>query len=320
MFFLVGIMPEPKPVILLTGPTASGKTALAVRIAEAFHGHVINADSMQLYRDLHILTARPDEQDMARVTHCLYGVVDGAERCSVAQWRDLAQRDIEKTRSVGKLPIVVGGTGFYLNTLRDGIAEIPPIPDQIRAEGLALYSTEGGTAFHARLGQVDPQTAARLGAGDRQRLVRAWEVWRHTGVNLSNWHNRQAHRPHATAGYRFVHIALLPERHALYERCNARFDQMLECGALAEVKQLMNRQLCHSLPIMKALGVPELSDYLGGNKTRAQARQLAQQKTRHYAKRQMTWIKNHFFSKNYPFAQFSESYSPKIFSFIRQNT
>ena len=309
-----------KPVVLLlTGPTASGKTALAVRIAEDCPAHIINADSMQLYRDLHILTARPDEQDMARVRHCLYGVIDGAERCSAAQWRDLAQSEIERTLSTGKIPIVVGGTGFYLKTLRDGIAEIPPIPDQIRTEGLTLYNTEGGAAFHARLKQVDPQAAARLATGDKQRLVRAWEVWRHTGRSLSDWHNRQAHRPQ-TKDYRFIQIALVPERHALYERCNARFDQMLERGALAEVEQLMSRQLCHSLPIMKALGVRELGDYLRGAITRTQARELAQQKTRHYAKRQMTWMRNQFFSKKYPFAQFSESSMPKIFNFIRQNT
>ncbi len=310
----------PKPVVLLTGPTASGKTALAVRIAENFHGQVINADSMQLYHDLHILTARPDEEDMARATHCLYGVIDGAERCSAAQWRDLAQSNIEQTLSLGQLPIVVGGTGFYLKTLRDGIAEIPPIPNQIRTEGLTLYNTEGGAAFRARLGQADPQAAARLATGDRQRLVRAWEVWRHTGVSLSDWHQRQAHSPHTTAGYHFVQIALLPERQILYERCNTRFDQMLKRGALAEVEQLMSRQLCHSLPIMKALGVRELGNYLRGETTLPQARDMAQKKTRHYAKRQMTWIRNQFFSKKYHFAQFSESLSPEIFNFIRQNT
>src|SRR5712692_9386509 len=219
------------PVILIAGPTTSGKSALALELAAALRGTIINADALQIYRDLRILTARPDEAAMARVPHRLYGYLDAAERGSVGRWRALALGEIAAAHAAGRLPIVVGGTGLYVRALQHGLAAIPPIPAAIRAEAAELYRMIGGAAFRERLAQLDPDTAARLPPGDRQRLMRAFEVVRATGVRLGKW---QAGAAAPAPPYRFAALLLLPPRAALYASCKTRFHQMIAAGALDE--------------------------------------------------------------------------------------
>src|SRR5579862_9440186 len=246
------------PVILVAGPTASGKSALALELAVALGGTIINADALQTYRDLRILSARPDDQALARAPHRLYGYQDAAERGSVGCWRALALSEIAASHRAGRLPIVVGGTGLYLRALQHGLAAIPPIPAAIREKAAALYSALGGVGFHEHLAARDPVAASRLSPGDRQRLMRAWEVVHATGRPLSEWHSG----PASASPYRFACLLLLPPREALYAAANARFLGMIERGALAEAGALGCRGLDPGLPAMKAVGVPELLRHL----------------------------------------------------------
>src|SRR5438067_2700160 len=201
-----------QPVVIIAGPTASGKSALALELAAAFDGTIINADSLQIYRDLRILTARPDALATARVPHRLYGFLDAAERGSVGRWRESALAEIAAAHRAGRLPILVGGTGLYLSALQHGLAAIPPIPPDIRAEAASMYRALGGAAFLGRLSALDPATASRLPPTDRQRLMRAWEVVRATGVPLGDWHRRTA----PAAPHRFASLLLMPPRAAVY--------------------------------------------------------------------------------------------------------
>lgn len=275
-------------VVLVTGPTASGKSALAARLAQALDGVVINADSMQVYRDLAILTARPGPAETALAPHRLFGVLDAAETCSAGRWRALALSEIEAARAEGKLPILCGGTGLYLRALTEGIAQLPEIPDAVRAEARRLYGDLDGPAFHARLAERDPETAARLHQNDGQRLIRAWEVLEATGKPLSAW---QREAKAAAPGYAFRRIVVLPPREEIYTSCDARFDAMLAAGALEEVAALRARGLDPHLPAMKALGVPELLRYLAGEIGLEEAAEAARTFTRRYAKRQITWLR-----------------------------
>jgi tRNA dimethylallyltransferase len=273
------------PVILIAGPTASGKSGLALELAAALRGTIINADSLQAYRDLRILSARPDEVALARVPHRLYGYLDAAERGSVGRWRALALAEIAAAHGAGRLPIVVGGTGLYLRALQHGLASIPPIPAAVRAEAAELYRELGGAAFRERLAALDP---ARLPPGDRQRLMRAWEVVQATGSPLATW---QA-GPAAAAPYRFASVLLAPPREALYAACDARFRAMIAAGALDEAAALGARGLDPALPAMKAVGVPELLRHWRGEIPLDEAIAAAQRSTRRYAKRQMTWFRH----------------------------
>ncbi|MCA8931742.1 MAG: tRNA (adenosine(37)-N6)-dimethylallyltransferase MiaA [Rhodospirillaceae bacterium] len=276
----------PRDLLVVAGPTASGKSALAADLAEELGGVVINADSMQVYRDLAILTARPDAAALARVPHRLYGVIDGAEACSAARWRDLAQVEIAKAQAAGLLPIVVGGTGLYLRALTGGLAPVPAIPSEIRAEALAMVETQGLAALRADLARRDPEMAGRLRPSDRQRLIRAWEVVVATGRSLAQWQADPA-PPGPAARW----VIVLPERAGLYAACNARLHAMVAAGALEEVRRLAARGLDPDLPAMKALGVPDLAAHLRGEVTLEAAIAAAQQATRRYAKRQTTWLR-----------------------------
>jgi tRNA dimethylallyltransferase len=309
--------PLDPPLIIVTGPTASGKSALAIALAEEFSGTVINADSMQVYRGLDVLTAQPAAAERARLPHRLYGVIDAAEACSVGRWRGLALAEIAAARAAGRRPILVGGTGLYLRGLLHGLAEVPAIPPDARDQSRRLHAKIGGAAFRAALAEHDAETAGRLAPGDAQRLVRAYEVAIATGIPLSDWLRRQA-----GTGLPAVAIVLLPPRAALYRACDARFLAMMEHGALAEVEALLARGLDPALPAMKAVGVRELGDILEDRATRMSALAAAQQATRRYAKRQYTWLRHQMperveFRKLVIAAQFSESLLPKIFSFIR---
>ena len=276
------------PVIIVAGPTASGKSALALELAAARGGTIINADSQQIYRDLMILSARPDPAAMARVPHRLYGFLDAAERGSVALWRERALIEIAAARAAMRVPFLVGGTGLYLRALARGLAPVPAIPASVRAEAAELYDELGGAEFRERLAALDPDAATRLPPGDRQRLLRAWEVVRATGQPLGEW---QRGAP-ATAPLRFATILIMPPREALYAACDRRFEQMIAKGALDEAAALVARGLPADLPAMKAVGVPELMRHLRGEIPLPEAVAEAQRATRRYAKRQMTWFRH----------------------------
>ncbi len=277
--------------MVVAGPTASGKSDLALRLAEAVGGRVINADSMQVYDDLRILTARPEAADLARAPHRLYGILPGRDICSVARWLDMAVAEIGDAWAAGAPPILIGGTGLYLQALREGLSPLPDIPSDIRAEARRLHAELGGAAFRNRLAERDPRAAARLPDGDGQRLIRAYEVVLATGRSLGDW---QAERPPAPPlpGAVFRTLLLDPPRERLYGRVEARFDRMLAAGALDEVAALDARGLDAALPVMKAVGVPPLRAYLHGALSLGEARSLAMRDSRRYAKRQFTWFRH----------------------------
>ena len=311
---------QTRQVLVIAGPTASGKSRLALDAAEALGGVIINADSMQVYRELALLTARPSAAEVARVPHRLYGTLPGSERCSAGRWRALAVAEIEACHAAGTLPIVVGGTGLYLRALEQGLADMPEVPAAIRAAAEALHSDLGGKGFHAALAARDPAMAARLRPTDRQRLVRAWEVLEATGRSLADWQSDGNVAP--PVPHRFCHVICLPPRAALYAACDARVIAMMEAGAEAEVQALCALDLDPALPVMKALGVAALRRTLAGAVSRDAAIAAMQQQTRHYAKRQMTWLRTQLLPER-PEAmivteQYSESLWPEIFKNIRQ--
>lgn len=305
-----------KPVLVVAGPTASGKSALAMDLAGEFGGVIINADSMQVYEELRILTARPSEADEGLAPHRLYGVLPAPRSCSVGHWRDLATREIVAAHAAGLLPVVTGGTGMYIRALMQGLATIPPVPSSVRKEVRDLYDKEGGEAALQVLAHVDPESAARLSPGDQQRVIRALEVHRATGQTLSRW--LSVGNQGALAHVDFQALVLQPPRAALYEQIDARFVQMLDQGALDEVRALRALGLDPELPAMKAVGVRELAAYLDGKTSLDAAISAAQQASRNYAKRQLTWFRNQIPEAERFFAQYSESKKPEIFSFIRQ--
>ena len=269
---------------LIAGPTASGKSALAVRLAQASGGVVINADASQVYADLAILSARPSEAEMAGVPHRLFGHVDGAQACTAARWAADARAEIDRAHGEGRLPILVGGTGLYLRTLLDGIAPVPEIDPAIRAEVRALPVARA----HAALSSEDPQAAARLAPADTTRVARALEVVRSTGRPLAQW---QQHKS-GGIGDRVAlsPLILLPPRDWLIARCDRRFEQMVEGGAVGEVEALLARGLAPDLPVMRAIGVPEIAAWLAGAIDRATMLERGRIATRQYAKRQYTWF------------------------------
>ena len=276
--------------MLIAGPTASGKSALALTLAERIGGIVINADSMQVYRDLRIITARPSPQDEARAPHRLYGHVDAAERYSVGRWLNDVRAALDQAERQGATPIVVGGTGLYFKALTQGLAAVPAIPPEIREAVRARLETEGAPALHAELSRRDPAMAARLKAGDSTRVGRALEVLAATGLSLSDWH-REGMPPGIAPGGT-IRVFLAPERETLTERISRRFDAMIAAGALDEVRALDARGLAPKLPAMMAHGVPWLLRHLRGELPLAEAVDQAKRDTRAYAKRQFTWFRH----------------------------
>jgi tRNA dimethylallyltransferase len=269
---------------LIAGPTASGKSALALALAERTGGIIVNADSAQVYRDLRIVTARPSEAEEARVTHRLYGYRDGADPCSAAAWAADARQEIARAHEAGRLPILVGGTGLYLRTLLEGIAPVPEIDDAVRAEVRAMDVA----AAHAALEHQDPDAAARLRPTDTTRVARALEVVRSTGKPLSYW--QQARSGGIGPEVALRPLLLLPPREWLRGRCDMRFSEMMSNEGLTELSSLLERRLDHALPIMRAIGVPEIAAFLRGQITREEAVERGQAATRQYAKRQYTWF------------------------------
>lgn len=280
------------PAILIHGPTASGKTALSVALAKRLDGEVINADSMQVYRDLRVISARPSDEEMAEAPHHLFGHVSASERYSTGRWLEAAAPVIEDVQRRGKVPIVIGGTGLYHLALIEGLSQIPPVPDDVRADVNAIARSGGAEALRAKLSSVDPETAARFGQGDRQRLARALEVWYATGQSISTFQNKRS-RPTLGAD-EWLGIALTPARARLYARIDRRFEGMLMEGAMEEARALMAQDLDPELPAMKAHGMPWLMAYLRGEQSAQAAAEAAKRDTRRYAKRQFTWIGRQF--------------------------
>jgi tRNA dimethylallyltransferase len=278
-------------IILIAGPTASGKSALALALADASGGTIVNADSMQVYRDLRIITARPTPEEERRAPHRLYGHVDAAENYSVGRWCTEAAEVLAATAQQGAgVAIIVGGTGLYFNALTRGLAAVPPIPAEIRDQVRARLLSEGVAALHAELTARDPAAAARLPSADRARITRALEVVLATGRSLLDWH--EENKPAGVDLNRAAKVFLMPDRDALLHRIDARFDAMMAAGALDEVRALAARRLNPSLPAMKAHGVPWLIRHLNGEMTLAEAVEQAQRDTRQYTKRQATWFRN----------------------------
>jgi tRNA dimethylallyltransferase len=276
--------------ILIAGPTASGKSALALALAEKLGGTIVNADSMQVYRDLRIITARPTSEEEARLPHRLYGHVDAAENFSVGRWCTEAADVLAATRRETRAAIVVGGTGLYFSALTQGLAAVPPIPAPIRNEVRGRLASDGVEALHAELTRRDPAAAARLMPGDRARVTRALEVMLATGRSILQWH--EANMPARVDAALAAKVFLMPDRDALLRRIDARFDAMMAAGAMDEVRALAARKLDPTLPAMKAHGVPWLIRHLNGEIALAEAIEGGKRDTRQYTKRQATWFRN----------------------------
>ncbi len=276
--------------MLIAGPTASGKSALALEFAQKTGGVIINADSMQVYRDLHILTARPTPQEERQVPHRLYGYVDAGLNFSAGAWLSDAAKALGEAREQGRLPIFVGGSGLYVRALTRGLSAVPPIPPEIRESVRMRLARDGVEILHAELARQDRASAERLKPRDRSRIARALEVIEATGRPLSDWHREGL--PPLLPANTFRALFLAPDRDLLYARIDARFDAMLKTGALEEVARLAARKLDPLLPAMKAHGVPPLISHLAGKVTLEEAAATAKADTRHYAKRQFTWFRH----------------------------
>jgi tRNA dimethylallyltransferase len=276
--------------LLIAGPTASGKSALALELAERFGGTVINTDSMQVYRDLRIITARPAQEQEARAPHRLYGHIDAAVNFSAGSWVSDAAAVLAEVRAQNRLPIFVGGSGLYFKALTRGLSAVPPIADDIRESVRARLARDGVEALHAELARRDPLSAERLKPRDRTRIARALEVVEATGRSLTDWHREGLPAPLPSSA--FGALFLSPERDELYARIDARFDTMLKAGALDEVAALAARKLDPLLPAMKAHGVPALIRHISGEIPLDEAATIGRADTRHYAKRQFTWFRH----------------------------
>jgi tRNA dimethylallyltransferase len=277
--------------ILIAGPTACGKSALALAIARRLGGVVINADSMQVYRELSVLSARPAPDALARAPHALYGFVSGAEAYSAGRYEADAAAAIGAARAAGLVPVIVGGTGLYFKVLLEGLSPVPAIPRQVRSHWRRVAAGRPAPELHALLAAQDPEMASRLAPTDPQRIVRALEVLSATGRSLADW-QRQPGRPVLRQG-ETTRLLVLPDPEAHGRAIEARFDAMIREGALEEVRGLLALGLSEELPIMRALGVAPLSAYLGGRLAFAAAVAAAKTDTRHYAKRQRTWLRRH---------------------------
>ncbi len=305
-------MPQSLPkVIVVAGPTASGKSALALAIAEEFNAVVVNADSQQCYRDLPILTARPTPQEEARAPHRLFGTLGPTEKDSGPAWGRRAAQAI--AANADRTTVLVGGSGLYLQSLMVGLPAMPEIAPAFRAAAKALLQEIGHDAFHARLTQRDPVIAARLKVGDTQRILRAWEVVEATGRPLSAW---QADPPRPAVAAHFLPFLILPPRAAVIAAGNGRFDRMIAAGALAELQTLLATGIPLSAPVMRALGAKPLAAHLAGEIGLPAAVELGKIATRQYAKRQSTWFRHQFPAALTLSEQFSERLLPEIFAKI----
>ena len=304
----------PQSILVIAGPTASGKSSFALEVADKYNGVIINCDSMQVYNELRIITARPSSADERDIPHKIYGIISVKDSFSVGTWRNMAIIEIETCWKKGKLPIITGGTGLYIKALMEGLTEIPKVPGEIREKVIARHKEIGVEAFHQELRGFDPVSAERLNKSDSQRVIRAFEVYVATERSLSDWHKQEPTTKPLSAHYQS--IIFEPPRGALYAKCEDRLDWMVENGALDEVRDLMNANLDPVCPPMKALGVPEIVAYLNHDLTLEEALNVAKQSTRRYVKRQMTWFRNQIVQDYGINSQYSESLLHEIFSNI----
>jgi tRNA dimethylallyltransferase len=315
--------PDKPLALIVAGPTTSGKSALALAMAGHFGGTIINADAMQTYRELRIITARPTPTEEAALPHALYGVRAAAEPGNAAWWRRAALLAMDAALEQGRLPILCGGTGLYFSALIEGLAEIPDPGPEARSEARARLAEFGPARLYEELARLDPATASRLRPTDGQRLARAWEVLRGTGRGLADWQGGPALPP---APWRFKAIRLDPPRAELRAAIERRFGAMLQGGAVEEVRALVAQGLDPALPAMRAHGVPELAAYLRGEISLAEAESRAVRATAHYTKRQATWLRHHMLaptratkvilSRIVSDQQFSERILPEMENFL----
>lgn len=280
-----------RSIIIICGATASGKSLHAMDIAKSSRGVIINADAMQVYRELRILTARPTEQQESEVPHRVYGVISAQEKCSAAKWLQLAKGAIDEAHGNKKIPLIVGGTGLYIKTLMEGLSPIPDVSDDAQQQASALWKEQGARALKER----DTVMSARLKPGDMQRNIRSLAVLLATGKSLAHWQEIPRVKPYPDAVFDIKYVDV--PREELYRRCDARFLSMIKSGALEEAKKLKAMHLSSSLPALRAVGVQELFSYLDGKCDLDVATKKAQQATRNYAKRQVTWFKNQLLKK-----------------------
>ncbi|MGB0630738.1 MAG: tRNA (adenosine(37)-N6)-dimethylallyltransferase MiaA [Alphaproteobacteria bacterium] len=300
-----------RPVIVVGGPTASGKSGLALRIAQAFDGEIVNADSMQVYRDLKLVTARPDARDEAAVPHHLYGVLGNEERSSAGAWRADALEAVAVCHASGKVPVLVGGTGLYLRALMTGFHQIPDVPPDIRDGLNNRLETGGPGVLHGELAAVDREMAERLNPADGQRIVRALEVFQHTGKTLSDWQTGETES--APADLRFLKIVTAPPRDDLYAAIDARFDRMIAAGAVEEVEDFLATGPAPDFPLLKAVGVAPIRAFIEGDIDRDRMIELGKRDTRRYAKRQGTWFRHQIIPEITLKTKYSENFGEQIF-------
>jgi tRNA dimethylallyltransferase len=310
---MVAHLRERKEALIVAGPTASGKSALASAIAREFDGIVINADAMQVYAELRVLTARPSPAEECAVPHRLYGIWPAREHGTVGKWREAARAQIDEAHASGKLPILCGGTGMYLKLIVEGLAPVPPIPEDVKARAREKLAALGAEAFHAELARRDPVAGAKIRPKDTQRALRAWEVIDAHGVSLAEF---QARAP--LAAETWPTLLLDPPRADLVASIETRVDRMIAEGAVDEVRALLAQGLPETLPAMRALGVPELAAHLRGSCDLPNAINALKVSTRQFAKRQTTWFRNQLTGATRLHAQYSESLLPEIRSFIRK--
>ena len=311
-----GSVPDaPGPVVVVAGPTASGKSALAAALARRFRGVVINADSVQLYDTLDIISSRPGAAALAAAPHRLYGVLAGDDPCSAGRWLRMAEREIDAALGAGRLPVVTGGTGLYLKALTEGLARVPAIDPALRGRLRRDFAARGAAALHADLAARDPEGARAIRPSDPQRILRALEVVAQTGRTLGSW---QAEGAGAPPRRRFARVLLMPPRAAVHAACEARVHAMLEAGAVEEARRAVGLGLAPALPVMKAVGLAPFAALAEGRIGRAEAVRLASRDTRRYARRQATWFRRQMAADAVFEAQHSESLQSQIFSFISE--
>lgn len=303
------------PALVILGPTASGKSALALDVAEAFGGTIVNADSMQIYRELPRLTARPSAADEARVPHRLYGVLGAAETCSAHRWRALAIEAMDEAAAAGRLPILAGGTGFYVKAMLEGLSPMPEVPEAVRERVRAQVEADGPERLHDKLTRIDPPAAEKIAPADRQRIARALEVFEASGRTLSSWQAAPPQGP--PPGFAFTVIVLQPPRAVLVRRIEDRFEAMVAAGAMEEVRALLTAEPPADAPLLKAVGAPELAAAARGEMSLAEAVEAAKIATRQYAKRQVTWLRRQIVPDLMLEEQYSEKLRERVFAFIR---